>query len=427
VGDFTQARRDEPAYLPVALPISDAGRRTVLVTGIDLAWLGARLRDRSLTGSSFTIADRNGVMLAREPMPEKFVGTRIAEAYQPMLSAVRPGTRGITGQDGTRRIVGYQPPAATGIGLFVSVGVSTAAAFGPIDASTRRSLALAAIGTAAACFLAWTVGERLFRRPIRRILATIASWRAGDETARTGLVADAGELSALAASIDEYMDNLVDVRAERAAAEERRTLMLREMNHRIKNVLAAVQAIANQTFKDRATPESLRIFGNRLAAMAAAHDLLVSENWERADLHETVTAALDPFGLDRQRRFALDGPPLQITARAALALSMALHELCTNAAKYGALSTPDGQVSVRWSLRPGEAGERFCMSWRERGGPPVSAPSHNGFGTRLIEASLASELAATAELSFPTTGVEFDLDADAAAVVVGRRMEGTAA
>ena len=112
------------------------------------------------------------------------------------------------------------------------------------------------------------------------------------------------------------------------------------MNHRIKNILAAVQAIANQTFKDRATPDSLRAFGSRLTAMAAAHDLLVSENWESADLHETVTAALNPFGIDRGPRFALEGPPMQITAKAALALSMALHELCTNAAKYGALSLP---------------------------------------------------------------------------------------
>ena len=275
--------------------------------------------------------------------------------------------------------------------------------------------------------MAWTVGERLFRRPIRRILATIASWRAGDETARTGIAADASELSELAASIDEYMDNLVDVRAERTAAEERRALLLREMNHRIKNILAAVQAIANQTFKDRATPDSLRTFGNRLAAMAAAHDLLVTENWESADLYETVVAALNPFGFDRRRRFSLEGPPVQITAKAALSLSMALHELCTNAAKYGALTTPDGQVTVRWRLVPGEAGERFHLSWTERGGPPVGAPSHNGFGTRLIQAALASELSATADLSFAEAGLEFVLDADAALVVVDRRMEGTAA
>ena len=111
------------------------------------------------------------------------------------------------------------------------------------------------------------------------------------------------------------------------------------MNHRIKNILAAVQAIANQTFKDRATADSLRAFGSRLTAMAAAHDLLVSENWESADLHADGDGGAGAVRHRPRARFALEGPPMQITAKAALALSMALHELCTNAAKYGALST----------------------------------------------------------------------------------------
>ena len=196
------------------------------------------------------------------------------------------------------------------------------------------------------------------------------------------------------------MDNLALVRGERAAAEERRSLLLREMNHRIKNVLAAVQAIANQTFKDRATPDSIRTFGSRLAAMAAAHDLLVTEQWESADLHQTVTAALAPFGSDRRRRFVIDGPPAQISARAALSMSMALHELCTNAAKYGALSTPAGLVSVRWWLAEAEPGPRFCFTWTESGGPPVAAPERAGFGTRLIETALASELSGSARLEY---------------------------
>ena len=163
------------------------------------------------------------------------------------------------------------------------------------------------------------------------------------------------------------MDDIAAARAERATEEERRELLLAEMNHRIKNMLAAVQAIANQTFKERATPDSLRTFGSRLAAMAAAHDLLVTESWASADLHQTVSAALAPFGADRGRRFVVEGPPLRITARAALSLSMALHELCTNAAKYGALGSPTGRVEVRWRLAPADAGPRFCFSLdRER-------------------------------------------------------------
>jgi two-component sensor histidine kinase len=426
VGEYTKGPNGAPAYLPVALRASDDPQAPVLVTGIDLDWFGARVRERNFApGSTLAIADRNGVLLAHEPDPERYVGTSVAEHQLPLVNARRPGTAVITGADGVERIIGFQPPSATGIGLYVAVGISTEVALAPVYASTWRILTLLGAGTVAACLVAWTLGDRLVRQPIRRILATIARWRAGDESARTGLGTDGSELSALAWSIDEYLDSLVAARNERAAAEQRRTLLLREMNHRIKNTLAAVQAIANQTFKDRAPPESLRAFGSRLSAMAAAHDLLVAANWESADLRETVVAALEPFGSDR-RRFILEGPPVPITARAALALSMALHELCTNAAKYGALSTPAGQVTIRWRLAPGEDGERFHLTWAERGGPPVDAPERKGFGSRLIETALASELSATAGLRFAADGAEFVLDADATRVVAGRQVEDTA-
>ncbi len=419
IGEYTRSQPGEAPYLPVAISTGDPANPGVLMTGIDLDWLGALLRERNPTpGSSLAVADRNGILIAREPEPDRFVGTRIVEEYLPLVAAAAPGTVDVLGRDGVARILGYQPVASTGIGLFVSTGSSKGEAFAPIYASTRRSLALAAVGALSAFGVAWWVGDRLFRQPVQRLLATIASWRAGDDTARTGLPRDGTELSALARSIDEYMENLVTVRAERAAAEKHRTLLLHEMNHRIKNILAAVQAIANQTFKDEATPESMRTFGSRLSAMAAAHDLLVSGSWQGVELRRAIEAALDPFGLDRQGRFSLEGPPVDIAAKPAVALSMALHELCTNAAKYGALSVPEGHVAVRWIIAPGEKGDRFRLSWTETGGPPVHPPERAGFGTRLIETALASELAAQADLAFLPEGLNFTLDADAAALTV---------
>jgi two-component sensor histidine kinase len=420
VGGYTRGPNGGPSMLPVALRV-DAGAgpgARVLVTAIDLDWLGARLRDRALArGSAVTVADRDGVILAREPDRESFVGKPLTAITKEIVRSSSPGTIEIRSPDGTDRVVGYQPAGASPSNLYVGVGFSTDAAFAPVYRSTWRSLALSAAGAAAVFLLAWTVGDRLFRQPVRRILDTIASWRAGDESARTGIEADAGELSILAAAIDEYMDSLVTVRAERAGAERRRTLLLREMNHRIKNILAAVQAIANQTFKDGATPDRLAAFGSRLSAMAAAHDLLVTENWESADLAEALGAAIGPFGADRER-FTLDGPGLQITARAALSLSMAIHELCTNAAKYGALSTPAGRVAVSWRLDGDAASGRFHLAWREEGGPPVTPPDRRGFGTRLIETALAGDLGAAARLHFDPDGLVFTLDAEAARVVV---------
>lgn len=403
------------AYLPVALSIGDGADRRVIATAVDLAWLGTLLRERNPTpGSSLAVADQSGTIIAREPEPERFVGTRVSDEFMPLVEDDRPGTALLTSRDGIRRIFGYQPPAATGRGLFVSAGYSMEASFAPIYASTWRSLALAGGGALAAFGVAWWVGDRLFRRPVHRILATIASWRAGDETVRSALPEDGTELARLAGSIDEYMDSLAQAAAERAQAEEHRTLLLGEMNHRIKNILATIQAIANQTFKGEASAESKALFASRLHAMAAAHDLLVSRNWESADMRATLEAALGPFGLDREGRFTLHGPTLRLTAKAALAFSMALHELCTNAAKYGALSCPGGRIDVAWSLGPDG---RFHFRWVETGGPEVVPPQRRGFGTRLIESALAGEMTATAELSFDEAGVRFTLDADAAGLV----------
>lgn len=430
VGLYQPPTDGQPAALPVAIAFPYGGRVRLLEAALDLGWLGDRLRERNtVSGSAVVIADRAGTLIAREPDPQIFVGTTLSEASQPLLHADRPGTTELVSPDGTRRIVGYQPPAANDYGLYVGVGYSTEEAFAPVFASTKRSLLMVTIGAAAGFVLAWVVGNRLFRSPIQRILDTIARRRAGDEAARTGITGDASELSALAASIDEYLDSLAAASAARHAADDRRMLLLREMNHRIKNILAAVQAIANQTFRDRATPDSLRAFGSRLAAMAAAHDLLVSENWESADLHETIAATLRPFGTDQRSRFSIDGPPVQITARAALSLAMALHELCTNAAKYGALVGTGGHVEIRWKLEPGEAGPRFVLTWTEHGGPPVTAPTRRGFGTRMIEAALASDLAGTAELDYRDEGLVFRLDADATVVLAdtSRLAPGTAA
>jgi two-component sensor histidine kinase len=413
VGNYIPRSGTRPPMLPLALRIDAGSGPRVLVTSIDLDWLGARIRDRDVSpGSAVAVAGRDGVILAREPDPQDFVGRPLSEAAMDLARAQVPGAVELMSADGIRRIVGYQPAGYNGSAFFVGVGFSTDVAFAPVNRSTWHSLGLAGAGVVAAFLLAWMVGDRLFRRPIRRILDTVARWRAGDESARIGIAPDAGELSILAAAIDGYMDSLVLVRAERAEAEERRTLLLREMNHRIKNILSAVQAIANQTFRDGGTPETLAVFSDRLAAMATAHDLLVTENWESADLGETVTTAVTPFVTDGVERFQLVGEPVQITAKAALSLSMAIHELCTNAAKYGALSCSGGRVTVSWRLDSHDGG-RFHFVWQEEGGPRVALPTRRGFGSRLIETALAGELSGSAEIRYLGGGVRFELDAAA--------------
>lgn len=424
VGVYSGAQPGEIGYLPLALPVLREGRQGVVVAAaIDLAWLAERLAERQVVdGGAVVIADRNGIILARQPQSESYVGTSMSEPFPTLLRLGEPGVLEMTSVDGVRRIVGYQPPAANGIGLYVGAGLSTEVAFRPIYASTWRSAGVAALGVLGAAAIVWSLGNRLLRTPLLHILATVESWRAGDETARTGIRRDGSEIACLAAATDDYMDAVLADRTARRLAEEHRVLLLREMSHRIKNVLATVQAIANQTFRDGAGPDSLRKFGQRLSAMAATHDLLISSHWQSTDLKAAIHAALGPFGVESgEARFLVEGPRVEIAARGAFSLSMALHELCTNAAKYGALSQPGGRVSIVWQVRESDEGRRFRLTWEERGGPPCSEPTRQGFGTRLVSAAFTSEFGARTSLEFPVSGVRFELDADADQILAPRR------
>lgn len=197
---------------------------------------------------------------------------------------------------------------------------------------------------------------------------------------------------------------------ERKRTEAHQRLLVNELNHRVKNTLAIVQSIATQTFKGKNTDEAARnAFESRLAALAAAHDLLTAENWEAAPLRQVVEEAGLGCGVPGDR-ISVTGPDLRLQPKTAVSIAMALHELCTNAVKYGALSTPSGRVDIAWEIVAGEPG-RLRLSWKEKGGPPVAAPARRGFGSRLIERGLASELGGSAELHFLPSGVHFALDA----------------
>jgi PAS domain S-box-containing protein len=194
---------------------------------------------------------------------------------------------------------------------------------------------------------------------------------------------------------------------ERRRAEARQRLLVNELNHRVKNTLALVQGLALQSFKDdRAMPEARDAFQHRLAALAAAHDLLTRESWEGATLDELVRETLGVYN-GGEPRISWSGPPVRLNPKAAVSLVMALHELCTNAAKYGALSRPEGRVTVDWTVE----GDRLVILWRERGGPPVTTPTHRGFGFRMIERALAADLSGSARLDFDPAGLVCRIDA----------------
>lgn len=199
--------------------------------------------------------------------------------------------------------------------------------------------------------------------------------------------------------------------SRRKEDEERLGLMVNELNHRVKNSLASVQSIASHSLRNAVSLEAGReALTARLMALAGAHDVLTAQRWQSADLRDVVATAVSAHRPPDAQRVRVQGPPVRLPPPVVLAFSMALHELATNAAKYGALSNEAGQVAIEWTLASTTGGPRLYLYWRETGGPAVTLPKRRGFGSRLIERSLSAQLRGTVQLHFEADGLVCAVD-----------------
>jgi two-component sensor histidine kinase len=198
---------------------------------------------------------------------------------------------------------------------------------------------------------------------------------------------------------------------ERHRYEDHLKLLLNELNHRVKNTLTMVQSIASQTLR-KSEPAAAAAFEQRLMSLSAVHSLLTDASWTGARLHDVIRASLKAHLGDGEDRLRLEGDDMRLQPKTAVALSIALHELATNALKYGALSADHGSIAVRWTTQD----DRFRMRWEERGGPPVTAPDHQGFGTRMIEGGLRHELQGDVKIDYEPGGVVCTIDAPLGAI-----------
>lgn len=191
--------------------------------------------------------------------------------------------------------------------------------------------------------------------------------------------------------------------------EERlRKLLLEELDHRVRNTLALVQAMARQTLQGAGIEKSVwDAFEGRLAAMAQAHSVLTRDSWQGADIRQIVAEVLGVHGSDHVDRFEIAGSEVWIDSQNALAMAMALHELGTNAIKHGALSAVGGKVAISWKVDLSDMPPIFDLHWQESGGPEVRAPSHKGFGTRLIAMAFGHQGRDVARVDYAATGVVF--------------------
>jgi two-component sensor histidine kinase len=183
-------------------------------------------------------------------------------------------------------------------------------------------------------------------------------------------------------------------------------LLIDELNHRVKNTLAILQAIAVQTFRNASKAEREK-FEGRLGALAEAHNLLSTEKWQGSELQDVVGRVLQPYLLNNPERMRMSGPSVPLSPRLAVVMSMIVHEMATNAAKYGALSNDTGTIALDWQVIKENTGPKLRLVWTEAGGPPVVAPVQRGFGSRLIERSARDQLGGEATVDFLPRGVVY--------------------
>jgi two-component sensor histidine kinase len=342
----------------------------------------------AMPGWEGAVLDRRGHFVARTRHDAELAGHPAPPGLVAALATTESGViEGRPMPEGVPAVTAYARSPATGYAVLVSVPEQTFRA--PLFTALLRTLGAGALFTAVGLVLALLL--------VRRVVASLHGLQA------LGQGSGSGEPLPTAG-----LREVDDAARALAEAHQRQTLLVEELNHRVKNTLATVQSLAAQTLRSAGgdTARFTHDFGQRLQALAVAHDLLRTQSWAGADLAAVVHAALNPWLCGDKARITVEGPEgIALAPRQALAVVLALHELATNAVKYGALSHAAGRVTFRWSR--GTDGE-VVACWTETGGPPItSPPQRRGFGTRLLEQALARDLGpgAAVELHFAPTGL----------------------
>jgi two-component sensor histidine kinase len=212
----------------------------------------------------------------------------------------------------------------------------------------------------------------------------------------------------LTARVARFNRQLQEAVKDLRQAQDHLQLLLRELGHRVRNMLATIESISFQTARhSRSLPEFQKAFSDRIRALANMQDILSAAHWSAVQVRELIMAEISARMAEGQ--ISIDGPDAPLAPLAALALHMVIHELCTNSVKYGALSNATGAISIVWSLEDRGNQAYFRLLWRESGGPPVELPTRQGFGSELLQQTIEYELGGTLELSFPRTGAMCEL------------------
>jgi two-component sensor histidine kinase len=397
VSDVYFSPRNNEPRIAVALPIMRDGTPKYVI-GMTIPTL--RIRDALISavppGYIVAVGDRKGAYVARSASHEEVTGKPGLPEYVAQVVG-RSGSFRSPNREGVQLFAGYYRSSVTGWFFTANIPVAT------LERPLRTSLLqLAGFGVGAfalSCLLAL-----LFSRSIDSA--------AGDLAEQARVLGGDGEATPVRTHLSEFArisdalvgaSQAITMRAkERERAEAHRRLLVNELNHRVKNSLTIAQSIASQTLRSaKSIGEAQTALSSRLVSLARTHDVLTRENWEGAEVGAVVAHIVEPYAAPE--RVDANGETVRLLPGPALTLSLLLHELLTNSAKYGAMSVESGTVRIRWRLL--EAGQpRLSLTYEERGGPPVSELTHRGFGSRLFAASFASPAEGSIVVDYPSGG-----------------------
>ena len=301
-------------------------------------------------------------------------------------------------QDGTRRFLGYIPVNKPPFGLYVSAGLSVKESFATIRSAIWRQFGVTGLAVLGTLFLASLTTRKFVTTRLEHLTSTVSQWRGNKLSARTGLTPFQGELGILGYQFDLAMDNI-------AKREESINVLLRELAHRSKNQIAVLISLCTQLARGQDTVSGYReAIVERLLSLSASQDLLVNSDNKVVDLKTLIEAQLKIFDAGNLARVSIDGPEVVLEADKARTLGMAIHEMATNATKYGALSDKHGSVIITWRAI-NNSRTWVELSWAEKGGPAVAIPQRQGFGRNLIEKIVPGQLNGIGHLHYHPEGV----------------------
>ena len=407
VGNYTAAPGG--AVLPIGMAQRDANGATqgyiqLFVNMSELVRLVTAATGR-LADSKAVVTDRNGTVLFSLPENLAKAGNTLPH-YMADLKSKGPGALRFTAPGGARRILGNRPATKE-----VPIGTIFSLPEGPmmaaIDSAGLTNSLIALAGALLAFLIAWFLGAAFIRRPVKALDDLLAARRDGDREVRSGLRHDGSEFGRLGTSINQLFDALNERDELQQRTAEQRDLFAREVQHRVKNLLSIVQIVARQTLARPGAAPEVVAFENRIRAIIQANAGLLAQTPHSGTMDELILGAVSPFVGPNSHRVEVNGPAMNVHAKVGSSLAMALHEMATNAVKYGALSVPVGEVSIRWSVSDGT----FQLHWAERGGPPAATPISPGFGSLLISRVLQAETKGDVSTEYTKAGFRFHLQA----------------